>query len=243
MKRTIDIQICKNHLTNDDSYYGQVFKGGMRTKESIIEMIVGSRTELRGTTILASSNMFDNKTMERLLQGETVSYGFFRLFLSVNGKFRRGSKWNPESNHFELCVEPTDEFRELLQTTKGKIINLPDTNMFLYSAFDTSTDTVNKNITPGCVVEINGKTIKIAGDDPSTGVFLQNIETEEEVKIPQNNIIVNHPKRLLILSPKTLAHGSYRIIIRTQYTVGSKLTKVVKTCRSPFVLDASPTEG
>ena len=241
MKRTIDIQISKNHLTNDDSYYGQVFKGRMRTKEAIIEMIVGSRTELRGSTILAASNMFDNKTMERLLQGETVSYGFFRLFLSVNGKFRRGSKWNSESNYFALCVEPTDEFRDLLQTTKGRIMNLPDTNMFLYSAFDTETDTVNKNITPGRVVEIIGKTIKIAGDDPSVGIFLQNIETEEELKIAQNSIIINHPKRLMIVSPNVLAPGSYRIIIRTQYTVGSKLTKGVKTCRSTFVLDASPS--
>ena len=240
MRQRIDIKLCKNHLTNDESYYAQVFKGGIRSKEMIVEMIVDARTELRGGTILASSNLYDNMAMERLLRGETVRYGFFRLFLSVNGKFKRGEKWDPEIHRFELCVEPVDAFRDQLQTVKGNILRLPDTNIFLHSAFDTHTQSLNKYITPRHVVEITGQTIKIVGEDPSVGVFLQNIDTEEEVEIPRHNILINHPKRLLVVSPETLAEGSYHIVVRTQYTVGNKLTKGVKACQSSFVLESLP---
>ena len=77
MKHTINIQLCKNHLTNDDTYYAQVFKGGLRSKEGIIEMIIRDRSEIRKETISAASALYDKKVIERLLRGETVNYGFF----------------------------------------------------------------------------------------------------------------------------------------------------------------------
>jgi len=243
MKHIIDIQLCKNHLTNDDSYYAQIFKGGMRTKEEIIEMIIKDRTELRKETISTASSLYDKKVMERLLRGEIINYGFFQLSLSVSGKFKLSDRWNPEIHHFELKVEPSGEFRSQLQETKGEIVRKSNTNIHIYSMLDTYTQSLNKYITPGRPIEIRGKTIKIEGENPDVGVYLQNIDTEEEVKVPQHSILINYPTRLLINCPETLEQGSYHIIIRTQHTVGHKLTKELKVCQSTFTVGTPPLEG
>jgi len=71
--------------------------------------------------------------------------------------------------------------------------------------------------------------LKIVGDSPQIGVYFQRIEgTEgedaESFKVPENDIVVNMPSELIVIIPP-LEHGSYKLVIRTQFSAGANLLK------------------
>ena len=239
MKERIYVNLCKNHARNDKDYYAQINSSRVKTKENIISMILRRRTELREETISSSLSLFNEMAMEQLLQGKTVNYGLFKLSLSVKGNFTINDSWDPKNHHFELNVKPSNEFRNQLQTIEGRFTS-KSSNIFISSVKDNHTGSCNKYLTPGRTIEIKGKTIKIDGDDPSVGLFLQNVDTNAEIRIPQNEIVENYPKKLLAMLPETLEPGNYRIVIRTQLTVGNKATKGVKSCQTESLAVVQP---
>ena len=90
------------------------------------------------------------------------------------------------------------------------------------SVYDPYLDEINGRITSGSNLIINGVNIKVAGENPSNGVFLTKVGGSEQVKM--RLITRNNPSQLTVLLP-TLEPGDYQLTITSQFTSGNKLLK------------------
>ena len=90
------------------------------------------------------------------------------------------------------------------------------------SVYDPLLDETNGRITSGSNLVINGVNIKIAGENPSNGVFFTKVGSSEQQKV--RLIVHNNPSQLTVLLP-TLTPGDYQLTITTQYSPGAKSLK------------------
>ena len=72
-------------------------------------------------------------------------------------------------------------------------------------------------------IKITGAKLKIAGDDPSAGLFFVPEAGGAPVPVDSSDLVVNRPAELIAVIPN-LAPGAYRLRIVTQYS-GSALLK------------------
>ncbi|MDR2125340.1 MAG: DUF4469 domain-containing protein, partial [Prevotellaceae bacterium] len=66
--------------------------------------------------------------------------------------------------------------------------------------------------------QVEGTYIKVVGDDPTVGVYLENVDSGTEYKFTDEYIVVNNPGNLMLLIPSDLAEGTYHLKIVTQFT-------------------------
>ena len=90
------------------------------------------------------------------------------------------------------------------------------------SVYDPLLDETNGRITSGSNLVINGVNIKIAGENPSNGVFFTKVGSSEQQKV--RLIVHNNPSQLTVLLP-TLAPGDYQLTITTQFSTSTKSLK------------------
>jgi hypothetical protein len=104
---------------------------------------------------------------------------------------------------------------------------------------DVKTGTVNDKLTPGRDVKIAGAKLKIAGDDPSVGLYFvpAGDPSGAPVKVDPTDFVVNNPSDLIAVIP-ALAAGAWRVRIITQYGSG-------KALKNPhtFIFDKDLTAG
>lgn len=72
-----------------------------------------------------------------------------------------------------------------------------------------------------------GKNIKLAGEDLAVGITLTN--EEEAFRISEEDIIVNHPSKLILLMPKDMPEGEYELTVTTQYGAGGRLLRAPRS--------------
>ncbi|MDR0756524.1 MAG: DUF4469 domain-containing protein [Tannerella sp.] len=63
----------------------------------------------------------------------------------------------------------------------------------------------------------------MADDDPTVGIYLENVEGSDKYQFDEEYIVANNPGRLLLLIPSDLATGLYRLKVVTQFTSANKL--------------------
>ena len=91
---------------------------------------------------------------------------------------------------------------------------------------DIVSGTVNERLTPGGSVRLSGNKIKIAGDDPSVGLKLINVETQAVHQVPMTSIPLNKQKEIIFVVPQELPSGHWQVRIVTQSSSSSTMYKV-----------------
>ena len=105
------------------------------------------------------------------------------------------------------------------------------------SVYDPLLDETNGRITSGSNLVINGVNIKIAGENPSNGVFFTKVGSSEQQKV--RLIVHNNPSQLTVLLP-TLAPGDYQLTITTQFSTSTKSLKELRWIEIAWDCGSSP---
>ena len=92
---------------------------------------------------------------------------------------------------------------------------------------DVTSGTSNERLTPGGSVRLSGHQMQIGGEDPSIGLKLINVATQEVVTVPMTSIPLNKPKEIIFVVPAGLTSGQWQVRIVTQVSAG----KVLKSPR------------
>ena len=93
---------------------------------------------------------------------------------------------------------------------------------------DTYTGEANGYISAGEDILIEGTKIKVAGDDPSCGVYFINRDDDTSYKV-ERRLTQNDPSRIIARVPAELAPGAYTLRIITQYSNSAVLLKEPRT--------------
>ena len=222
-KSALNVELYDNVLTEKKGdYTGKVSTTGSADNQTVADEICKERTEYRPETIMNILDLADKKRIDLLASGKTVNTGMGVFSVSVSGSFDgESAPFDPAKHKLAVGFSASGAVRKALSEVEVKT-RAAAGGLTINSVYDPLLDETNGRITSGSNLVINGVNIKIAGENPSNGVFFTKVGSSEQQKV--RLIVHNNPSQLTVLLP-TLAPGDYQLTITTQYSPGAKSLK------------------
>lgn len=107
-------------------------------------------------------------------------------------------------------------------------------------------DGTTRAISPGQMMQLTGRNLKLAGTDASVGILFTSVESPSTtVFIARNEVSINEPTRLMFVLPTTVVNGSWHVRVTSQYSSGGKLLKTPRSYEldSPVLVGSLPQGG
>jgi hypothetical protein len=226
------IELYDNPLTErPDDRYGRVVNVASINEDTLIERAIGNGFNGNAASMKAACEALKQEAVKAIVRGEIVHYGLGHVVLDVEGSFTGDEpQWNPEVNKLVATITTTKELREALKKTPVNIRGMASNHAAILTVTDVATGKVNEVLTPGGMANVIGSRIKIDGDKPEVGLFLNNQDTQEYIQIPATAIGLNDPSKVMFVAPAGLTAGDYLMSIVTQ--VGSNTTTLLNQPRT-----------
>jgi hypothetical protein len=173
-----------------------------------------------------------------------VEFGLGYNSLCVDGVFIGDhATWDPKKNKLVLTTTPSADVREAIKNVVIEVLGMAQSGLFVNTLTDVTTEEVNTCITPGGGVNLSGVKIKIVGDEPGVGLYLDEVNTSAEVTIPKAAILINDPSKITFIVPADLPAGDYKLKIVTQYSTNQVLLKEPRTYVFDYILACNTGKG
>jgi hypothetical protein len=174
--------------------------------------------------------------------GFRIKTPLFSLKIRLPGEYKGSEEQLLDGVFAVPRLTASSSFRNYLkEKVKLEFMGIDASRGIIAEARDEATGRVDEVMTRGNVLTINGKGLKIEGDDErqdEVGVFFQS----EKSLIKASVVVVNNPKTLKVLVPAELKAGvSYALVVETQSSLGhgGSMLKRVRKLRSDFTLVAA----
>jgi hypothetical protein len=225
MKNILKALLRRNELTPDpNDFVAVVSPMGKIDKSGLIDAVIDEGVEIKRETVEDVINRYNRLAARFAARGWNVDTGLVYLRAIITGVFF-GKKFDSAKNGLYVSATQGVEIRRELADTEVEILGeMPDI-MNIYQVTNLQTKAADGTLTRGRNAEVEGSYIKIAGNDPSVGVYLENVDSGLEYKLDDEYIIVNNPSKLLILVPSELKTGVYRLKVVTQFAASSHFLK------------------
>jgi hypothetical protein len=223
MKNILKVWLRKLNLTPDPKDSTAVVSSqGSINKAGIIDDIKKDGFELSRETFELAVTLYNSRAANFAAKGYNVDTGLVYLRSIVTGPFYN-NKFDKAVNSIYISATQGLEIRKALADTEVEILGEMPDMIHIFQVTNMQTKAADGTITRGRNAQIEGTYLKVVGNDPTVGIYLENIETGVERKLEDDYIVVNNPSKLLILIPTDLAEGVYRLKDITQFTVSNKL--------------------
>ncbi|MHA3047450.1 DNA-binding domain-containing protein [Riemerella anatipestifer] len=227
---TLKAWLRPNLLTKDDpnDFVAVPLLGGSLGITEIINALKKEGMEIQTETAVDIITRFNRKASELVLNGYSVNTGLVYMRPAIKGVFY-DKTWDKEKHSVYVNVNQGTDLRKAANDTKVEILGEQSSPMSVFSITDKATGKADGTLTKGKNAEIKGTYIKIDGDNPKNGIVFKNLDTQQEVKLSAEHIVLNEPSRVLILVPADLEAGNYELSITTQSSKGTTLLKEPRT--------------
>jgi hypothetical protein len=224
MKNILKVWLRRLELTADPNDFSAVMSYmGRASMKTIIDAMMAEGIEQKRETIEAIVNRYNRKSAEFALNGWTVDTGLVYMRAIVSGAIY-GKKLDSARNSVYVSVtQGADIRREAAQTQVEVLGEMPNV-MYILQVTNMQTKAPDGTLTRGRNALVEGAYLRVAGDDPSIGVYLVNADNDAETKLDDDLLVTNDPSKLLLI-PADLPAGSYRLKVITQFTGAGKLLK------------------
>ncbi|MDR0844242.1 MAG: DUF4469 domain-containing protein [Tannerella sp.] len=150
--------------------------------------------------------------------GYKIATSLVHLGVRVPGEYDSTETHLPSNIHPEVRIMVDNDFREYIRdNVRVEFDGVEDTNGFIGQITDEATGFIDKVVTMGNIVTLNGVGLKVESDAAHTalaGVFLLD-SNQDEIRVTA--VALNEPRTLKVLIPTTLQAGNlYTFAIRTQ---------------------------
>ena len=236
------VWLTPNLLTKDidNDYIAEVSTSKQTLRnEDIAQRIVDEGSEIKYDTLLSIINQHDRIVREAVCDGYSVLTGVGQYSPRVTGSWiGKSANFDPSVNKLTLDMVLSKEMRDALSTVGVEVLGVKEGGgASIGLVTDTYTGEANGYISAGEDILIEGTKIKVAGDDPSCGVYFINRDDDTSYKV-ERRLTQNDPSRIIARVPAELAPGAYTLRIVTQYSNASTLLKEPRTMEyeSPLVV-------
>jgi hypothetical protein len=223
MKNVLKAWLKKNELTPDPNDMRAIVSPmGKINKSGLIDAIMEEGIELKRETVEDVVTRYNRVAASFAARGWNVDTGLVYLRAIITGVFL-GKKYDPAKNSIYVSATQGMEIRKELADTEVEILGeMPDV-MYIYQVTNLQTKTADGTLTRGRNAEVEGSYIRITGDDPSVGVYLESADAAgTSYKLDAGLIVTNNPSKLLLLIPGEWSPGVYRLKLVTQFTGSGK---------------------
>jgi hypothetical protein len=172
----------------------------------------------------------------QLCDGYAVSNGYYTVHPNIGGVFNTVTEVHDHKKHpVTFRFSSRSKLRNLARNIEVEVEGVADTGGYIDEYIDQEEGFINSQFLPDNMFAIHGHKIKVAGDDPSCGVyFVPVLDPSKAVKVAR--IGDNNPTRVTGIAPNT-EYTQNKIEIRTQYSGATdKFLKTPRVITSSFVL-------
>ncbi|MDR2793261.1 MAG: DUF4469 domain-containing protein [Treponema sp.] len=188
------------------------------------EAVTRGGSDLNYDTMVDAVSAYFDEMFYQLADGFSVENDYFSLHPKIGGTFDHAdAKADKDKNRVDFTFRKRQALREVISRITVEIEGAAEIGAYIAEVQDVASGTSDERLTSGGAVIVLGSRIKIAGDDPSCGLYLVNVADGSAQKVG-GNFIENHPSRLSAQLP-TLTAGTYRVRVVTQYASGTFFLK------------------
>lgn len=180
-------------------------------------------------------------------EGNNVVTSFFRSSIGIQGVV-----YDRELGH----NIPAQNLKVSVNLTQGEGAKKAVENAVVYafeqagatgpapqSVMDPTVGTPDQ-LTPGCMVLIQGMRLALKGDDPTVGIRFTKVGGNEEVLVPASSVYPNTPGKLQFKLPSDVGDGDWQVEVITQgRSNGSNLMKEPRSGQYPNVVTVTARES
>jgi hypothetical protein len=223
MKNTLKALLRKNELTSDPNDMTAVVSSmGKINRSGLIDALMEEGIELKRETLEDVVTRYNRMAARFAARGWNVDTGLVYLRTIITGVFF-GKKFDPAKNSVYVSATQGLEIRKELSDTEIEILGeMPDV-IHIYQVTNLQTRVADGTLIRGRNAEVEGSYIKVTGNDPAVGVYLESADGSQlSYKLDVDLIVVNNPSKLLLLIPAEWQPGVYRLKVVTQFTGAGK---------------------
>ena len=231
-KNRLKVESVESSLPNSKtkSYY-KLVNNGVANLDRIVEEMMKVNPGMEKETIEAILKLAQRTIMELTLNGMRVNTGLYSAVASPKGE--GGSKWDKNKNKLDIKLTQGKLWRERIRETNIKVIGQKANVMYISNIKSNNED---GKIKAGTIVTVNGKYLRVKGDEKTTGIYFID-EAGEETKVNDTTIVINNPKNLTFIIPQTLKPGLYTMRISTMYINSTKIRKEPRTTEYTLTIE------
>ena len=218
----------ENHLTqNPDDHMAQETDARTYTQDDIAEEMMKRGSSLTRADIAAYQKLEAEVYAAIIEEGGHISTPLITTGLSIAGVFNTaGDSFDKARHTIKLNIKPGSVLRDAVSRIKPQKVEPASTDPLVVSVSDKLTGDSNA-VKLGSLLDIAGARLKFEATDPEQGVFL--ITSTGEFHC--DGIVNNTPSRLMVMMPKDMPKGDFRVEVRTKLLNGTtKPVKNMKKC-------------
>ena len=224
---TIKVYLYDNLLTDNPND----FSARVSSERSLSIGDICNSAVIRGGADISAASMkhavelFLKEMGYQLCDGFSVNTGYFTASASIRGVFNSPTEnFDPNKHSILFQFNQGEMLRNELSGIKVEILGTAESGAFIGQVLDIKSGSVNDLLTIDRNLKISGAKLKIAGDNPETGIYFVNQATQQRIKVEESDIVNNNPSEIMIITP-ALKPGSYKLEISTQHSGSVKLLK------------------
>jgi len=182
---------------------------------------------------------FFDEAAYQLCDGFAVNTGYYSVHPNVGGTFNSVTDMHDLKKHpITFRFRTNLKLRRLVEHIAVDIEGIADTAGYIDEFIDIEEDSTNGHFYPGNQFIIHGHKIKIAGDDPSVGLYFVPVNDPSKT-MKATRLAESTTSKIIGVAPGTGA-SPVRIEIRTQYAgTSNAFLKNVRVITSGFTLEES----
>ena len=211
--------------TAEPTYLAVPEADGIFSEEDMLEELTRAGSILKETEVRAVLAAYWRQIGKYLAEGATYQDRHLRVSLGLKGTFTsEEDRYDP--NRHELTVRPLLQpaVTKVLHHKKPRYVKPTIIRPELTDLHNLYTDTHNADLSPGHVLKIRGKHLKLQGQHPGEGIFF--VAAYEKAEYRAEVVHTNLPGQLSLNVP-ALPPGSYYVEVRNTAHKGTQLRKSV----------------
>ena len=233
----LDYTLEANDLTGaPDDFRAQVANVRSYTQEDIIDRLMQIGAGLTRSDVAAVLEAEKQVFAEIIADGGAVNTELFNAHPSIQGVFTSmDDAVDGKDRKVKINLHAGIALRDAVKQVKTRRLAAVATGTIITAVTDIKTGSVNGAITPGRDIKIVGAKLKIAGDDPSVGLYFVPEAGGAPIAVDPTDFVVNNPSEIIAVIP-TLPPGQHKVRIITQFAGSGKLLKTPHTATFDKVL-------
>ncbi|MDR0987996.1 MAG: DUF4469 domain-containing protein [Prevotellaceae bacterium] len=245
-KYELFVQLTDNTLTPGDNsdYIARPLPTESLNRDDILAEAISKNPGLEPENLGMCYDVLMRTMRELLLGGKRLNTELFQASVGYTGIVEKGV-WNYNRNKAHINFSQS---RSLGQIMENNIhINITsEQSLPIYinsvSAAATRGSEQRNAVSSGKPAVFTGKSIQVAGTDPSVGVTLRNVTTGKTVKVSPDMFSQNTASKLAFVIPSGLPNGEYELKVTTQSNANGGMLKAPRSAvQTVFIGTGTPT--
>jgi hypothetical protein len=218
-KREMYVQLQDNPFTPDDDtdFIAKALPSESLDRDGILADVISKNPGFEPEILGMAFDLLMRSMEELLMDGKRLRTPLFSAGTVFSGTVSNGV-WDDKRNKVRINFTPSRRMNELCDNVHVNITAQQSLTIYINGVNSAATRSgARYTVAAGRPAVFTGKNLRVEGSDPSVGVTLRRVETDEVTTVSPDMFSQNSPSKLSFVIPADLPDGEYELKVTTQY--------------------------